>query len=349
MLQYPEMPVPLPLALLLAGLLCLPTAARAGSASDAPAPQPSSVGRGKIGAMIGLSSGGTAVVTQVLPGTPAARAGLQPLDQIVKVDGQHLGQLSLPEMIARITGAVGTRVKLVVERGGQQQDVVLTRESLGGVLNDAVRDPKVARLVRWLVKAQGGSARIAAIQAVHLEARIDGTSTHYLDASRGGYRSLTCAATGLVTVFGHDGRQLWGVAPPGVSLEEQAKPFMERPARALPNLICAELEEPDREVHYTGRARVAPPPGLPFKVPTSVHRFETGNETFDFDVASGMLVRQLDSSGYPIFFGDYHRVGGVAVPGRRTMGRSLMRIERVSFSPIPSARFRPRGTLHCDP
>jgi hypothetical protein len=336
-------------ALLLGVLLALPAPARAGSAADAPSPPPTSIGRGKIGALIGLSGAGTALVTQVLPGTPAARAGLQPLDQIVKVDGVALGQLALPEMIARITGAPGTRVKLVVERGGQQQDLVLTRETLGGVLNDVVRDPRLTRLARFLVRAQGGAARLAAIRALHLETRLDGVSTHYLDVSSDGYRSLTCAATGLVTVFGRDGKTAWGLPPPGLSVEEHARPLMERPARALPNLACAELEDPDREVRYKGRVRLSPPPGLPFRLPRLVHRFELGGESFDFDVASGLLARQVDASGYPHFFGDYRRVGGVAVPGRRTVGRSLARLERVSFSPIPAARFRPRGALHCDP
>jgi hypothetical protein len=335
------------LPLLLVALLA--SHARAGSSSDQPTPAPSSPGRGKIGALIGLSSSGVALVTQVLPGTPAERAGLQPLDQILKVDGQGLAHLSLPEMIARITGLPGTRVKLFVERGGQQHELSLTRAALGGVLNDALRDPKLARLVRWLVKAQGGAARIAAIQAIHLELRLDGGTRQILDASRSGHRNLTCASTGMVTVFGHDGRQPWGIPPPGVSASEAARPLMERPARALPNLSCAELADPDRAVHYKGKVRLSPPAGLPFTVPRSAHRFELGDESYDFDPRSGLLVHQLDSAGYPIYFGSYRRVGGVMVPGRRTVGRSVARIENVSFAAIPALRFRPRGTLHCDP
>jgi hypothetical protein len=287
------------------------------------------------------------LVTQVLPGTPAERAGLQPLDQIVRVDGHGLASLSMAEVIARISGAPGSKVTLVVERAGHSREVTLTRALLGGQLNAAVRDRRVARRVRRLQRALGGAVRLAAVEQLHVEATGAG-STHYLDAARAGFRSLTCSATGLVTVFGHDGRRAWGAAPPGVNVDETARAMMERPHAGLASLAVLDFLDPARPLAYKGRIKLAPPAWLPFRVPRAAVRFELGGETLDFDPRSGLLVHQLDGSGYPVFYGDYRRVAGIMVPGRRTSGQRVLAL-RVSFTPIPAQRFQARGALHCDP
>jgi len=57
---------------------------------------------------------GQVVIVAPLDGSPAQGAGLRPGDVILKVDGQEISGLSLPEVVKRISGPPGTRVSLVV-------------------------------------------------------------------------------------------------------------------------------------------------------------------------------------------------------------------------------------------
>jgi hypothetical protein len=318
-----------------------------GSTGEGLAPVGPAIGSGRIGAVLGVASSGSgAIVTQVLPGTPAERAGLQLLDTIVRVDGRVLAGQSLSEIVSRISGAPGTKVVLTVERMGRVVDLTITRASLAGRFNDVLRQPRVATIARALIQAQGSEQRVRAIQQVHLESA-DSTTRHYLDVSRAGYRALSCTSGGAVNVAGHDGRRAWGSTTS--ELVETARALMLRPYAALPSLLVAELRDPDLTVSYKGKSSLAAPDWIPFSVPKLVHRFEVGGRTLDFDPRSGLLVRHVDGAGYPAFYGAYRRVSGVAVPGQWTDGRNVRKLRQVSFAAIPAARFRPRGALHCDP
>jgi carboxyl-terminal processing protease len=80
--------------------------------------------------MIGIYvefQGGYPVVAGVLPGSPALRAGLQTGDVIQQVDGRDVHGLSAQQASALIEGPVGSRVTLVVERGGRRLLVPVTR------------------------------------------------------------------------------------------------------------------------------------------------------------------------------------------------------------------------------
>jgi S1-C subfamily serine protease len=60
---------------------------------------------------------GGALVEEVLPGTPAERAGLRPGDVITAVDGQEIGpRLPLSALVQKYQP--GDRVKLTVRRDG---------------------------------------------------------------------------------------------------------------------------------------------------------------------------------------------------------------------------------------
>jgi carboxyl-terminal processing protease len=52
------------------------------------------------------------------PGSPAEKAGIQPGDLIVKVDGQDVGGLGEMEIISRVRGPAGSTVHLTVMRDG---------------------------------------------------------------------------------------------------------------------------------------------------------------------------------------------------------------------------------------
>lgn len=82
-----------------------------------------------IGAELALKNEKIIVVAP-LEGSPSARAGLRPNDQIVKVDGQDIGVLTFGEVITKIRGPKGTSVTLTVLREGAAEplEFVIKRE-----------------------------------------------------------------------------------------------------------------------------------------------------------------------------------------------------------------------------
>lgn len=86
---------------------------------------------GKFGG-IGLEitdHNGLPTVLSPIDDTPGARAGLQPGDAIVSVDGQSTHGADLMDVIRKIRGKPGTIVRLTILRGGEAPfDVPLTRQ-----------------------------------------------------------------------------------------------------------------------------------------------------------------------------------------------------------------------------
>jgi S1-C subfamily serine protease len=84
-------------------------------------------------AQLGVSVQNGVVIGGVVPGSPAASAGLRPRDVITAIDGQQLSdESSLAEILSQ--KKPGDTVTLTVIRGGQQQDVSVT-------LGDAPQTP----------------------------------------------------------------------------------------------------------------------------------------------------------------------------------------------------------------
>jgi carboxyl-terminal processing protease len=72
--------------------------------------------------------GGVPKVISPIDGTPAARAGLQPGDLIVSVDGKSTQGTSLDVIVRSLRGKPGTTVKVTISRGTEAPfDVTLTR------------------------------------------------------------------------------------------------------------------------------------------------------------------------------------------------------------------------------
>jgi carboxyl-terminal processing protease len=86
---------------------------------------------GGLGLQVDMVEGLMRVVAP-MPGTPAARAGLQSGDLIVRLDDQPVLGMALADAISRMRGDPGTPIELIVRRAGRGDDfsVSLVRETI---------------------------------------------------------------------------------------------------------------------------------------------------------------------------------------------------------------------------
>ncbi|MDB5905134.1 MAG: ctpA, partial [Betaproteobacteria bacterium] len=86
---------------------------------------------GGLGLEVDMVGGLVRVVTP-MAGTPAARAGLQSGDLIMRFDGQPVAGMALADAISRMRGQPGTPIALIIRRAGRDDDftVSLVRETI---------------------------------------------------------------------------------------------------------------------------------------------------------------------------------------------------------------------------
>ncbi len=83
---------------------------------------------GGLGIEITMENGVVKVVSPI-DDTPAAKAGIQAGDYITDIDGNTVIGLTLNEVVTKLRGKEGTKVKITVRRSGEKPfDVVLTRD-----------------------------------------------------------------------------------------------------------------------------------------------------------------------------------------------------------------------------
>jgi C-terminal processing protease CtpA/Prc len=84
----------------------------------------------RAGWWLNMSEGGFEVL-DVVPGGPAAEAGLKVGDRILAVDGKPAAQVSLPDLRVRLrSDAPGSKVALRIGSGGTTREVTLTLRDL---------------------------------------------------------------------------------------------------------------------------------------------------------------------------------------------------------------------------
>lgn len=87
-----------------------------------------------IGAEIGIKNDKLMIIAP-LSGTPAEKAGLKPMDQILQIDGQDTSQMTLDYATSSIRGKKGTEVKLLILSEGDKEarEVSLKRDEINVV------------------------------------------------------------------------------------------------------------------------------------------------------------------------------------------------------------------------
>src|SRR6266436_3055346 len=73
---------------------------------------------GGVGIEISVEEGVPQVISAI-EGTPAASAGIEPGDRIVKADGQPIVGLDIEAVVSRLRGSPGTKVVLTIARSGK--------------------------------------------------------------------------------------------------------------------------------------------------------------------------------------------------------------------------------------
>ena len=76
---------------------------------------------------IGVQMGADDVIYYPQPGSPAERAGIQPGDRILAVDGQSLESTDRRRISELVRGPAGTDVKLRLQRGSKTEEIVVQR------------------------------------------------------------------------------------------------------------------------------------------------------------------------------------------------------------------------------
>jgi len=115
---------------------------------------------------------GRVIVLQTLPGTPSAKSGMAPGDEILAVNGYQLSRLEMEQLIALLTQSRQQQAQLVVRRPGNARlmNFVLTPEEMQtpsverafllkpgiGYLRVSSFDEKTGRLIRDAIEKLGG-------------------------------------------------------------------------------------------------------------------------------------------------------------------------------------------------
>jgi carboxyl-terminal processing protease len=137
-----------------------------------------------LGLQVDMADGLIRVI-RAMPGTPAARAGLQNGDLIVHFDGESVQGMTLSDAVARMRGEPGTPIELTIRRTGHEADftVSLVRETIRAqnVRWSMEGDVLVLRLASFtgavssaVEKAVAEASAVGALRAVVLDLRGNG-------------------------------------------------------------------------------------------------------------------------------------------------------------------------------
>jgi len=175
------------------------------------------------------------VVQTVLPGSPAERAGLDPGDQIVTVNGRDVRDLPASAVVGDVRGPAGTTVELGLEGGKDGQRVIAVERAEVDLPNVESRllDDDIG-YVRLQQFTQESATRVRGV-VEDLEAQ--GADAYVLDL-RGNPGGLLDAAVEVAAVFVEEGEEVVSV---GTSTDDAvARRTTEAPATDAPLVVLVD-------------------------------------------------------------------------------------------------------------
>ena len=112
-----------------------------------------------IGANVDLTDDGVIRIVRPLPESPAEKAGLQPNDLVIAVDGVPTKDKSLEEVVLEVRGPAGTTVVLTIQREDETEtrDIAITRQTIvvPSVIARSVDEFGYVRLTNFGAKTTG--------------------------------------------------------------------------------------------------------------------------------------------------------------------------------------------------
>ena len=136
-------------------------------------------------------------VVSVIQDSPAARAGIEPGDTILRINGGSVEGLTLEQVVQRVKGEAGTGVRLSLQRGDQRLDVTLVRERINVTTVDAKMLRNSVGSIQILTFTEGVGAKVR--EAV-MNLSEDGAKGFILDL-RGNPGGLLKEAVEVSSVF----------------------------------------------------------------------------------------------------------------------------------------------------
>jgi carboxyl-terminal processing protease len=123
-----------------------------------------------IGAQLDVDKDKRIVIVSPLPDSPAIKAGLLAGDYIIKVNGEDITKLTLPEVVTKIRGPKNTQVTITIYRNGEQdtRDFTITRDAI------------VLKSVEWRVAESTSSASLKPVAYIHLARFGDKTDSQWM-------------------------------------------------------------------------------------------------------------------------------------------------------------------------
>jgi Do/DeqQ family serine protease len=97
----------------------------------------------RIAAALGIQASRGALITDVLPDSPAAKAGLKPGDLVTRVNGKAIADAQ-DLRNAQGLAPLGSKLKLAVDRGGRQLTIDAKLTAVSGQAQGAALDPRLA-------------------------------------------------------------------------------------------------------------------------------------------------------------------------------------------------------------
>jgi len=85
---------------------------------------------GGVGMRLNTPKDGVLIVVTPMKNTPAYKAGVEPGDKVVKIDGKEVKDLKSDDAVSMLRGIVGTKVKIETERKGADGKIALKKFTL---------------------------------------------------------------------------------------------------------------------------------------------------------------------------------------------------------------------------